>query len=34
MLDRRVRMEQALRRSLIVARQHALDEHDKWLAKR
>jgi hypothetical protein len=31
MLDKRVNMEFTLRRSLIVARQHALDEHDKML---
>jgi hypothetical protein len=30
-LDRRVRFEASLRRSLIVARQHAIDEHDKML---
>ena len=33
MLDRRVNLEAKLRRSLIVARQFALDEHDKMLAK-
>jgi hypothetical protein len=33
MLDRRVNLEAKLRRSLIVARQFALDEHDKVLAK-
>ena len=33
MLDRRASLEAKLRRSLIVARQHALDEHDKMLAK-
>jgi hypothetical protein len=31
MLDRRPRLERALRRTLIVARQHALDEHEKML---
>jgi hypothetical protein len=31
-LDARHRLEAALRRSLIVARQAALDEHQKWLA--
>ena len=30
-LDRRAKLESALRRSLIVARQHAIDEHDKML---
>jgi hypothetical protein len=34
MLDRRPRLERALRRSLIVARQHALDEHAKKLKLR
>ena len=33
MLDRRTNLEAKLRRSLIVARQHALDEHNKMLAK-
>jgi hypothetical protein len=33
MLDRRARLEAALRRSLIAARQFALDEHDQMLAK-
>ncbi len=33
MLDRRVNLEAQLRRSLIVARQYALDEHDERLAK-
>jgi hypothetical protein len=33
MLDRRPRLERALRRSLIVARQHALDEHEKRLRR-
>ena len=33
MLDRRVPLEARLRRSLIVARQYALDEHDKMLGK-
>jgi hypothetical protein len=32
-LDRSSRLEAALRRSLIVARQHALDEHEERLAK-
>ena len=32
-LDRRANLEAKLRRSLIVARQYALDEHDKMLAK-
>ena len=31
MLDRRVNLEAKLRRSLIVARQFAIDEHDKML---
>jgi len=31
MLDRRARLEARLRRSLIVARQFAIDEHDKML---
>jgi hypothetical protein len=31
MLDRRVPLEARLRRSLIVAKQHALDEHDRVL---
>jgi hypothetical protein len=31
MLDRRVNLEAKLRRSLIVARQHAIDEHNKML---
>jgi hypothetical protein len=30
-LDRRANLEAKLRRSLIVARQHAIDEHDKML---
>jgi hypothetical protein len=30
-LDRRVRLEGAIRRSLIVARKHALEEHEKLL---
>jgi hypothetical protein len=30
-LDRRANLESALRRSLIVARQYAIDEHDKML---
>ena len=33
LLDRRTHLEGRLRRSLIVARQHALDEHDKMLDK-
>jgi hypothetical protein len=33
MLDRRSRLEGKLRRSLAVARRHALDEHDKVLAR-
>ena len=33
MLDRRPLLEAKLRRSLIVARQYALDEHDKMLHK-
>jgi hypothetical protein len=33
-LDRRANLESALRRSLIVARQHAIDEHDKMLDDR
>jgi hypothetical protein len=33
MLDRRANIENALRRSLIVARQHALDEHDERLKR-
>jgi hypothetical protein len=33
LLDRRSSLEASLRRSLIVARQHALDEHDERLAK-
>jgi hypothetical protein len=32
-LDRRANLEAKLRRSRIVARQYALDEHDKMLAK-
>jgi hypothetical protein len=32
-LDRRPRLEAKLRRSQIVARQHALDEHDEQLAR-
>jgi hypothetical protein len=31
MLDRRANLEAKLRRSLIVARQFAIDEHDKML---
>jgi hypothetical protein len=31
MLDRRVNLEAKLRHSLIVARQHAIDEHGKML---
>ena len=34
MLDKRVKMELALRRSLIVARQFAIDEHDKVLNRK
>jgi hypothetical protein len=30
-LDRRTNIEAKLRRSLIVARQHAIDKHDKML---
>jgi hypothetical protein len=33
MLDRRVRLEGALRRSQIVARQFAIDEHDEMLKR-
>ena len=33
LLDRRSSLEASLRRSLIVARQHAFDEHDERLAK-
>jgi hypothetical protein len=33
MLDWRSHLEAALRRSFIVARQYALDEHDERLAK-
>ena len=33
MLDRRANLEAKLRRSRIVARQYALDEHDKMLRK-
>jgi hypothetical protein len=32
-LDRRARLEAKVRRSLIVSRQHALDEHDEVLAR-
>jgi hypothetical protein len=32
-LDRRTHIEAALRRSVIVARQHALDEHDRMLKR-
>jgi hypothetical protein len=32
-LDRRSRLEAKVRRSLIVARKHALDEHDEMLAR-
>jgi len=32
-IDRRPRLERSLRRSLIVARQHALDEHDEMLKR-
>jgi hypothetical protein len=33
LLDRRSSLEASLRRSLVVARQHALDEHDERLAR-
>jgi hypothetical protein len=33
LLDRRPRLEAKLRRSVIVARQHALDEHDRMLKR-
>jgi hypothetical protein len=33
MLDRRSHLEGRLRRSIIVAKQYALDEHDEQLAK-
>jgi hypothetical protein len=31
MLDRRANLEARLRRSLVVAREHAIGEHDKML---
>jgi hypothetical protein len=33
-LDRRANIEARLRRAGIVARQYALEEHEKWLTKR